>query len=124
MSAEISETEKYKGEIYQLRFAILKCTCAFISIAHSSFKKQTIHRNINNEMPIDKMEEMEIFAQTVTNLSSYWTTTAQTLLTEFDTKHIQSVNASKKDAKKALKCLIFGYIKQETENKYNLMIPF
>eukprot|EP01084_Bolivina_argentea_P308645 533755_1 len=71
--------------------------------------------------------EGQRFQKAMKNMKSYLDTILDTFNKyhqKLNTKQIQSVNTTKKDAKKALKCLIFGYIKQETENKYNLIIPF
>eukprot|EP01084_Bolivina_argentea_P308647 533758_1 len=132
MSAEISEIENSKDEIYQLIFVAVKFTWALDSILISSFKRrQTYWETAINNMSMDEMEEAisegKILQKALNNMSSYFDTISDTFSEyhqTFNTKQIQSVNTTKKDAKKALKCLIFGYIKQETENKYNLIIPF
>eukprot|EP01084_Bolivina_argentea_P053988 99029_1 len=121
MSAEISEVENSKDEIYQLMFVASQCTCAFIRIVYSSFQKEKSHlnsitNNTINNMSMDKMEEAISHGKRVrramNNMSSYFNTIS-TAFSEYhqkcNTKQIQSVNTTKKDAKKALKCLILGY---------------
>eukprot|EP01084_Bolivina_argentea_P308642 533747_1 len=139
MSVEISEIENSKDEIYQLIFVAVKLSYALDRILISSLKKFTTYfgsitnDTINNmsmdqvEEAISKGEKLQTFARAMKNMSSYFNTISDIFTTyhqKRNTKQIQSVNTTKKDAKKALKCLIFGYIKQETENKYNLIIPF
>eukprot|EP01084_Bolivina_argentea_P308644 533750_1 len=129
MSAEISEIENSKDEIYQLIFVAVKFTWALDSIVISS--ANATNTNTVNNMSMDEMEEAfsqgEKFQKALANMGSYFNSISDTFGKynhKYNTKQIQSVNTTKKDAKKALKCLIFGYIKQETENKYNLIIPF
>eukprot|EP01084_Bolivina_argentea_P308643 533748_1 len=139
MSAEINEIENSKDEIYQLIFVAGKFIWTLNNIVISSYKRhktyfESITNATINNMSMGKMEEaisegekLQLFAQALKNISSYSNTISDIFSKyheKFNTKQIQLVNTTKKDAKKALKCLIFGYIKQETENKYNLIIPF
>eukprot|EP01084_Bolivina_argentea_P260264 439471_1 len=133
MSSEImvSEIERCNDDIYQLLFVSLKFMQALHSTVINRLKRQ--HTEIetliaNNETSIDKCNEItkksKMFAEVLNNLNSYMKTIQEIFSKELKGKPIPSVKITKHDPKKALNCLIFGFIGQEIESKYNLLIPF
>eukprot|EP01084_Bolivina_argentea_P260263 439470_1 len=132
MSLEIIEIEKCKDEIYQLSFVSLRFTQALYSTVMNELKRQ--HTEISsliakNETTIDKWNEIskkaEMFGDALNNLYSYQETAWKIYSKEMKGKEIPSIKKiTKQDPKKALNCLIIGFISQEIENKYNLLIPF
>eukprot|EP01084_Bolivina_argentea_P260261 439467_1 len=135
MSSEISEIEKCKDEIYQLSFISLQLVHGFMQALHSTamneMKRQKTEMEIliaKNEPTIDKWNEItknpDMFDEAMKNLRSYSETTWEIFSKEMRTKQIPLVTFTKQDPKKALNCLIFGFIGQEIESKYNLLIPF
>eukprot|EP01084_Bolivina_argentea_P260262 439469_1 len=134
MSSEISEIEKCKDEIYQLSFVLIKFITALHSTVMNEMERQnTEMQNLisNYETTIDKWNEIsqitkksDMFEDALKNLNSYLKTTQEIFSKEMKGKEIPSIKITKQDPKKALNCLIIGFISQEIENKYNLLIPF
>eukprot|EP01084_Bolivina_argentea_P260260 439466_1 len=131
MSSEISEIEKCKDEIYQLSFVSLRFTQALYSTVINERKRQETEITsliAKNETTIDQWNEISkksrMFVTALGNLYSYIQTTWEIVSKEMKTMQIPSETITKQDTKKALNCLIFGFIGQEIESKYNLLIPF
>ncbi len=78
---------------------------------------------------MDKLEEhisqtINVKRKQILFQKSLMQTNLETFTENIDPKYFQAINSTKKDAKKAINCLIFGFIGHEIESKYNLTIPF
>eukprot|EP01084_Bolivina_argentea_P260265 439472_1 len=133
MSSEImvSEIERCNDDIYQLLFVSLKFMHALRSTVINTLTRQNTEIETliaNNETSIDKYNELakksKMFTDALMNLDSCMKTSQEIFCKEVKGKPIPSVKTIKHDPKKALNCLIFGFIGQEIESKYNLLIPF